>query len=1455
MAAGSPVIATAALGLVPVVTGVRGNIASQLSSSAVMGETNKAGRSIGSRLGSTITSTLKTGLKVGGVITGAIAGLTLKGGINRALGIEDARAKMSGLGHDTATVEKIMGNALSSVEGTAFGLDAAATTAAGAVAAGIKPGEQLEKTLSTVANTAAAAGTGMDEIGSIFNTVAAVGAAYTGDINMIAQRGIPIWQSLGDQLGKSQEEVKKMATEGKIDFATFEAAAADAAGGVATAMGDTTRGSIANMLTAFSKLGADVVTGFLPMVKAGAQGVQSVVQAITKKLSPLLTGLFKSFTPAATAGIEGFFAGLVTWIEAFDPQPMMNFFGRVGEVGKTVFAELKGGITAFGAAWDYNDGEITSSGFPGFMERAAYFAHQLWDSIKALDFSSFSAFTESLGGFSLGGIGDSFSGVGGALTEIASASPTLLAAGLEALGAAMSFLADHSDTLVKLLPVIIAGFVAYKVATQGLTAAVTAQRAADLATLPVQILRNVTSLAAAVARNRATIAEMRLTAATNTNAATTTRATVAERARTIATNIGAAASKAAAIATRLLGAAIRFATGPIGLIITGVTLLAAGLVYFFTKTETGQKLWTQIWGWIKDSAAAVVDWFTGTALPYLQAAWDGIAAGALWLYENAILPAWAGIKTAIQVVGDWITGTLWPALQTAWEAIGTAALWLYESVIQPVWTGIKIAIAIVVTAVLIYVDMLVWAWKNVIAPAALWLYNTIIKPVWNAIKTAINAVIDWFVNTGWPILKAAWDAVAAVAKWLYNSVILPVWNAIKAAIKAVVDWFQNTAWPALKLTVDWIASAFKWVYESVIKPVWSWIKTAISAVVDWFKNTAWPTLKSVIDWIKDAFRAYGDFLWSVWDRVKNKVINPVITWFRDTAWPLIRRVLDGIKDGFNAMRDSLKKAWAFVKDNVIAPVVNWLTDTVKPKFDTFADNVKSAFDTMKDGVIKAWDLIKEGLKKPINGIIDIYTKHIKGNFDSVAEKLGLDTRLPSMAGFHTGGYTGPGAKYQPAGVVHADEYVIRKESQNSLRRAAPGFLDDLNKYGAGALGYASGGLVKLRAPFSGSYPRGEGFGARGGAHKGIDYPMPSGAVLKAVAAGTVSHTRNAAAGNKLELSIGNGLVAGYHHLSSFIAGKGSSVGRGADVARVGSTGRSSGPHLHFSLKRDGTYVDPAPYLGAGGDAGDGSSGSWWNPFDSLWSKIKSKVSDAAGGGMVGDLLTKTASNTIGWAKEWVTDKLLGSWDALAEVGSTVGSAAKAARWMPIAQHALSMTGDGTEANLSSLMRRMGQESDYNPRAINDWDINAKNGTPSKGLMQVIQPTFNAHKYPGYNDIWDPLSNILASIRYTKATYGSLTRGWDRKGGYADGGLVKPFLYDQGGEVPPGLRVVANKTRRPEKILPPAESEALTAIAASGGGAGVTYEFGDIYGLSAADVEREFEKKRRQRESLSPRVRV
>ncbi|MFG2682662.1 transglycosylase SLT domain-containing protein [Streptomyces sp. NPDC048392] len=75
---------------------------------------------------------------------------------------------------------------------------------------------------------------------------------------------------------------------------------------------------------------------------------------------------------------------------------------------------------------------------------------------------------------------------------------------------------------------------------------------------------------------------------------------------------------------------------------------------------------------------------------------------------------------------------------------------------------------------------------------------------------------------------------------------------------------------------------------------------------------------------------------------------------------------------------------------------------------------------------------------------------------------------------------------------------------------------------------------------------------------------------------------------------------------------------------------------------------------------------------------------------------------------------------------------------------------------SGIHRNIMRESSGNPKAINDWDINAINGIPSKGLLQVIPPTFKAYHVPGTSwNIYDPVANIAAACNYAADKYGTM----------------------------------------------------------------------------------------------------
>ncbi|MFH8337551.1 transglycosylase SLT domain-containing protein [Streptomyces sp. AM6-12] len=85
-----------------------------------------------------------------------------------------------------------------------------------------------------------------------------------------------------------------------------------------------------------------------------------------------------------------------------------------------------------------------------------------------------------------------------------------------------------------------------------------------------------------------------------------------------------------------------------------------------------------------------------------------------------------------------------------------------------------------------------------------------------------------------------------------------------------------------------------------------------------------------------------------------------------------------------------------------------------------------------------------------------------------------------------------------------------------------------------------------------------------------------------------------------------------------------------------------------------------------------------------------------------------------------------------------------------------MKAKGIPGSYDGLKRNIMRESGGNPNAQNNWDVNAKNGVPSKGLLQVISPTFNAYHVAGTaQNITDPVANITAAANYAAHRYGSI----------------------------------------------------------------------------------------------------
>ena len=184
----------------------------------------------------------------------------------------------------------------------------------------------------------------------------------------------------------------------------------------------------------------------------------------------------------------------------------------------------------------------------------------------------------------------------------------------------------------------------------------------------------------------------------------------------------------------------------------------------------------------------------------------------------------------------------------------------------------------------------------------------------------------------------------------------------------------------------------------------------------------------------------------------------------------------------------------------------------------------------------------------------------------------------------------------------------------------------------------------------------------------------------------------------------------------------------------------------------------------------------WDYIDNtsgLIGKITESIKYSGKG--VGTHIAKGMVSTISSQMTAWADKLFEEMGALSLASYNPSKGVE--QWKSTVIRALKMEGQYNAANVKRTLYQMQTESGGNPKAINLWDSNAKKGIPSKGLMQVIDPTFKAYARAGFNkNIYDPLSNILASIRYAVSRYGSLSKAY-RGVGYENGtGTIRVTSY-------------------------------------------------------------------------------
>lgn len=778
---------------------------------AVNKASKKSSSTLISKIGGAFGKIGKVGTGAIATLAGGITALTAKGGFTRALNIENAQAKLKGLGHDSASVTEIMNDALASVKGTAFGLGDAATVAASLSASGIKEGDQLTKVLKTVADTAQISGRSLTDIGMIFGSVAARGKLQGDDMLQLMSSGIPVLQMLGKHLNKTSAEVSDMVSDGKIDFQTFADAMQEGLGGAAQSAGTTFAGALANVKAALSRLGETAATPVLN----GLRGLFN--QAIP---------LIDSFTAAVSPTLEKVGAGLQKGLEQAIPT-VTAFFDKLGK-SQTV------------------------------QQFASYLA-SLKDNLKELG-SSLSGAAGAIWNVISGPLSELYNQAKGQLPAIADGFKTLL----HAVSGLLDYVSAHADSIIPLAK----GIAAFILASKGISAV-----SAGLKTVSGG-LKAISATASGVEKT-ATAAFDMIGKISDAGSAAGALKQLAGSFNIVkaAQSAWSAVTKAATAVQLAFSAALD--ANPFVLVIAGITAVVAALTWFFTQTETGKRLWnsfatwfTGIWNQISTAcqpALQAIGTFITQTMSQIQQIWQTgwtLITTVLQNVWNTIGPiimiALTAIITGIQTFIATITPLLQAGMQNIQTIFQTAA-----TIISTVWNGLWNTITTVVQGTWTIVTTIISTALTVIQgiiQLALAVVNGNWSAAWSAIQGIVSAVwggIQGVVSAGIGmvsgVVSAACSTIRSVWAALWNgvgSIVSSVWGGIVGTVRnmvgrvgSVVSGIGGTVRSAVSGAGSWLVSAGRNIIQGLINGItgmvgslYSSITNALSGLVDKAKN-------------------------------------------------------------------------------------------------------------------------------------------------------------------------------------------------------------------------------------------------------------------------------------------------------------------------------------------------------------------------------------------------------------------------------------------------------------------------------------------------------------------------------------------------------------------------------------------------------------------------------------------
>lgn len=872
-----------------------------------------------------------------------------------------------------------------------------------------------------------------------------------------------------------------------------------------------------------------------------------------------------------------------------------------------------------------------------------------------------------------------------------------------------------------------------------------------------------------------------------------------------------------------------------------------------------------------------------------------------WLVATS--PYWGPFAAGIGIV----VGAYW-----AWNA-ASIVLAATKTKLAAAIAAVNWPLTLIIAGIGLLVGAIIWAYNNIG-----W-FRDLVQTAWAHIQVAIGHVVTWWTTTAWPAIQTGLKILGQWFTWLWQNIVIPAWTAISQAIQTAWAAYIQPALAAVwSFVQNTLGPIFMWLWQSIVVPAFQ----AIVAIIKW----AWefiivPLFRTVVGIVQNVLAPV--FTW-LWKNIITPVWNGIVVAIK-VAWAIVE-VVFGLINGF--LRSVLGPTFKWLWENVVKPVWSWISekisqvggfiaDTVFPKLQGALDVLKRAFEKTKDGIGQAWDKLRALVSAPVKFVVNtVINDGMIAGYNKLNDFWGGDdlNKISLPAGFATGGYTGPGSKYQVAGVVHADEFVVQKSSRRRFERENPGVLDHINRTGT-LPGAASGGHThgvgahcahcaasgaavghSTTASTNGAPPSGAG-GIWGAFQQQIARAgrlfVPK---MRFMGVDTENVARAWMGRSAIDIVAGDGSPS-----VSFAQGGAGTYGFNAgsqiwmqsivpanlrEAVLIHELGHALS--LHHTMNT-GSIMHPLQAGPTWPSALDYSSlvAAWGKPGEGV------KTYEGGGGGLFSMLADK--------AKEMITDKVKGLADAARAkfapnqwVDMPIGIAEKSVlslvekaaslfggsssegdagggveRWRGTVKDALARTGlPVTDAYVSAWLKQIQTESGGNPNAIQQVrDINS-GGNEAAGLVQVIPSTFAAYRDPSLpNDRLNPLASLVAGMNYAKARYGltGLLNVIGKGHGYSGGGLVNaspafaqafaslgaPTLYDRGGIINRGVQLIDHRRNTPDYVLTDTQWAAMYEIAEkTASDTGPRISIGQVQGYTADEVSASIERRRRQAEALA-----